>query len=248
MYHCPHAVRTCQMNRHRGGAVAQAVAIVVAALLIPAISLGDTTNVFSPPVCYQHAEGMSAAPVVSYQYPAGIVPSPTVTFSYPEGMFFAPVVSDQRAEGVAFPPVVSYYYQLVVDSVGDGIPDMWRARYFGGYGTTTNGQSCATCDPDHDGMNNLQEYVAGTDPTNPASFFCVTAVSNLPPSGMPGFAVQWSSVTGKCYYLDRSSNLLANPPFNFNVATNIPATPPLNSQVDTNAAGNGPCFYRIRVQ
>ena len=47
------------------------------------------------------------------------------------------------------------------DSVGDGITDAWRAAYFGGDGTTTNSQSCATCDPDGDGMSNLQEYPRG---------------------------------------------------------------------------------------
>jgi len=30
------------------------------------------------------------------------------------------------------------------DSIGDGIPNWWRARYFGGDGTTTNATSCAT--------------------------------------------------------------------------------------------------------
>ncbi len=50
---------------------------------------------------------------------------------------------------------------IASDSVGDGIPDAWRQAYFLGDGTTTNSQSCATCDPDHDGFNNLQEYLAG---------------------------------------------------------------------------------------
>jgi GH15 family glucan-1,4-alpha-glucosidase len=55
------------------------------------------------------------------------------------------------------------------DSVGEGIPDWWRRQYFGGDGTTTNGQSCATCDPDGDGFANRQEYQAGTVPTNASS-------------------------------------------------------------------------------
>jgi hypothetical protein len=54
------------------------------------------------------------------------------------------------------------------DSVGDGIPDWWRLQYFGGP-TTTNADSCATCDPDSDGHNNLYEYLAGADPTDPIS-------------------------------------------------------------------------------
>jgi hypothetical protein len=55
------------------------------------------------------------------------------------------------------------------DSVGDGISDRWRLQYFGS-ATTTNSSSCATCDPDGDTYNNLQEYTMGTDPMNSASY------------------------------------------------------------------------------
>lgn len=63
------------------------------------------------------------------------------------------------------------------DSVGDGIPDWWRALYFGGSGGTTNSHSSATGDPDGDGVGNLQEYLADTDPTNAASRLVVTHVA-----------------------------------------------------------------------
>ena len=72
---------------------------------------------------------------------------------------------------------------IAPDSVGDGIPDWWRARYFGGNGTTTNNQSCAACDAAGTGQNNLFKYVAGLDPTNPASVFLLS-VQTL--SGQPG--------------------------------------------------------------
>lgn len=65
----------------------------------------------------------------------------------------------------------------LVDSVGDGIPDGWREQYFGGNGTTTNSQSCATCDADGTGQNNLFKYVAGLDPTNPTSVFVLSLAS-----------------------------------------------------------------------
>ena len=64
-----------------------------------------------------------------------------------------------------------------IDSVGDGITDAWRAAHFGGNGTATNSQSCATCDPDHDGMSNLQEFLAGTDPNNAASVLRISALT-----------------------------------------------------------------------
>jgi T5SS/PEP-CTERM-associated repeat protein len=49
------------------------------------------------------------------------------------------------------------------DTIGDGIPNWWRQQYFGSP-STTNGNSCASCDPDGDGLTNLQEYQAGMDP------------------------------------------------------------------------------------
>jgi uncharacterized repeat protein (TIGR03803 family) len=76
------------------------------------------------------------------------------------------------------------------DSVGDGIPDWWRHTYFLGSGMTTGGQSCATCDPDGDGQNNLREFLSGTNPTNSASCLRITNVlrtnNNLLISWMTG--------------------------------------------------------------
>jgi T5SS/PEP-CTERM-associated repeat protein len=43
----------------------------------------------------------------------------------------------------------------------DGIPDWWRVKYFG---SVTNTQSCATCDPEGDCWINLEKYANGMDP------------------------------------------------------------------------------------
>ena len=67
----------------------------------------------------------------------------------------------------------------MTSSVNDGIPDAWRKLYFGGSGTTTNSQSDAFADPDHDGLNNYQEFLAGTNPTNAASAFKLTALNPI---------------------------------------------------------------------
>jgi len=64
------------------------------------------------------------------------------------------------------------------DSIGDGILDWWRQKYFGSP-NSTNSMSCASCDPDGDGISNLQEYQLGTDPTDINSPFANNPPGNL---------------------------------------------------------------------
>ncbi len=68
------------------------------------------------------------------------------------------------------------------DTVGDGVTDSWRAFY----GITDD-----NADSDGDGLTNLQEYFAGTNPNDPGSTFSVQSVT--PVSGGPGFVVSWQS-------------------------------------------------------
>ncbi len=68
------------------------------------------------------------------------------------------------------------------DSVGDGIPDWWRQFYFGGDGSTTNGDSCATCDADGTGEGNRFKYVVGLDPTQASSVFTLNITNDSSPA------------------------------------------------------------------
>lgn len=54
-------------------------------------------------------------------------------------------------------------FSTPADTDGDGLPDAWELANFGNLSQTANG------DPDGDWMTNLQEYQAGTNPTNPRS-------------------------------------------------------------------------------
>ncbi len=109
------------------------------------------------------------------------------------------------------------------------------------YGLPTDGSADYT-DPDGDHMNNWQEWVAGTNPTNALSVLQMLTVSN----SVSGVTVTWLSVTNRTYFLDRSTNLLALPAFH-TIATDIPGQPDTTIYTDTNATGEGPYFYRVGV-
>jgi hypothetical protein len=70
-----------------------------------------------------------------------------------------------------------------IDVVGDGIPDWWRQQYFS-KNSSTDVTSCAACDSDGTGQNNLFKYVAGLDPIDPTSVFAlnIVSVTNTPTS------------------------------------------------------------------
>ncbi|HWW02542.1 MAG TPA: IPT/TIG domain-containing protein [Candidatus Acidoferrum sp.] len=101
-------------------------------------------------------------------------------------------------------------------------------------------------DSDGDGMNNWQEYVAGTDPTNANSVFRIISGRPLPAAG---FLLRWSSESNRFYDLSRASNLTAgtNAFITLQGGTNLPATPPQNTYTDSVSSGNGLHFYRIDV-
>jgi hypothetical protein len=107
------------------------------------------------------------------------------------------------------------------------------------YGFPIDG-SADYADPDHDGMNNWQEWIAGTNPTNALSALRLLA----PTSGGTNVVVTWQSVAGIDYSVERSSSVLG--PFT-PLAAGIVGQPGTTTFNDTNAVGRGPIFYRVRV-
>jgi PKD repeat protein len=155
--------------------------------------------------------------------------------------------STNNPYSITVPPTNVTYTAIFrrIDSVGDGIPDAWRTQYFGGDGTTTNAQTCATADPDGDGLTNQQEFLAGTNPNDASSGLRMLPVSAAAQTNST-FVIQWQSAAGKFYNLERSTNLVNG--FDTTIKTHIPATLPINSETDTNAVGPGPWFYRVRLE
>ena len=96
-------------------------------------------------------------------------------------------------------------------------------------------------DPDGDGLNNWQEWVCYTCPTNP--LMNLRLVSAVPVGA--NVAVRWKSTAGVKYFLERSTN----PASRFALlATNLVGQLSEFVYTDTNAAGHGPFYYRVGVR
>jgi len=90
-----------------------------------------------------------------------------------------------------------------VDSDGDGIPDWWMTKYFGHPTGQAGDLSLASDDADADGASNLQEYQAGTDPTNPNSVFRLWASAPV----NSNMSLTWPAVVGRSYQVQYKTNL-----------------------------------------
>lgn len=84
-----------------------------------------------------------------------------------------------------------------VDTDGNGLDDSWEMRYFGHLGVNPN------ADADGDGMSNLQEYLAGTDPTDATSSLKIAAIA----AGTQT-SIQWAAIAGRNYRLQFKNTVL----------------------------------------
>ena len=134
---------------------------------------------------------------------------------------------------------------LVLDpnlsATGDGIPNWWKQQY-GFDPLSTNGNNNANADPDGDGMSNLQEYLAGTDPTNSASSFRITSI--VPTNGSD-VLVTWTTGLAKTNALQSTTNFPTGYADIF-IVTNTTGT--VTNYTDPGAVTNGPSrYYRVRL-
>ena len=149
----------------------------------------------------------------------------------------------------------------MIDTEGDyNDPANWRASAVAG-GTPGAG---VLLDSDGDGLNDTDEALAGTDPLNPdtdsdgsldgaeaeagtdpldgTSLFRITRLVKDPVTGF--VTVTWSSVPGRSYALEYSSDMI-----NWQEASSgIRAVGPGTSQLDPRAIGEGQRFYRVYVE
>ncbi len=123
----------------------------------------------------------------------------------------------------------------------DGLPDDWQRHYFG----ENNPMAAPLADPDGDGQNNRQEYVAGTDPTNASSRLQFT-IESLP--GQTGqFTLAFSPwKDGRVYTLLGGTDL--------NAGALAPLAATYNRQGETNACftitnvNSAAQFFRLQIE
>ncbi|MDB4798824.1 hypothetical protein OAH36_04420, partial [Verrucomicrobia bacterium] len=92
-------------------------------------------------------------------------------------------------------------FELSGDLDDDGAPDRWELNHFGDIKSTSLAE---TEDADGDLFGDYEEWVAGTDPTNSASYLAITMIGNQP---MGLITLEWPSVANRLYTLYKATSL-----------------------------------------
>jgi uncharacterized repeat protein (TIGR01451 family) len=126
---------------------------------------------------------------------------------------------------------------VALDANTNGLPDWWEELYF-----PNPADRIATNDFDLDGLLNRDEYVAGTNPTDPASRLVIGHAASTP----GGFTLTFLAASGRVYSVHYSSNLAARAWSD--LATHLPGTGGPVSVTDTNAPAASARFYRLGLE
>jgi subtilisin family serine protease len=89
----------------------------------------------------------------------------------------------------------------MIDTDNDGLPDWWEMENLGSLAGN------ADDDGDADGFSNLDEFLAGTDPDDPASQLAFTAAAALVDGPETHFTLTFPSVLDRCYQIEWSETL-----------------------------------------
>jgi len=128
------------------------------------------------------------------------------------------------------------------DSDGDGIPDSWMLQIFGHPTGLASDHSRAQDDADGDGMTNLQEYRAGTDPVDSQSVLKLQFVGMDLGTGRPQFS--FNAMAGIGYTVQYSDNLVSG---NWQKLRDEPAGDSIHAAIlsDPSATNAQTRFYRV---
>lgn len=161
----------------------------------------------------------------------------TNTLTTPLTIQFTPVSYLARGGGIQVRKLAD------LDDDADGIPNWWTRAYFDHPTGQSGDSSLAGQDADGDGLTNLQEFTAGTDPTLAGSALRITQIVLFGNDA----TVSWASSAGKVYQLERS--VTQSPTGSWvSVGSTMPGTGGIVNQTDGGGATNAsPQFYRVRL-
>jgi hypothetical protein len=157
----------------------------------------------------------------------------------------------------SWPDYTNWWVEVVDtnDANGNGIPDLsdpmtawqlWQIQYFG---STTNAAAAGNADPFGKGISNTNQFLAGLNPTNPASVFRVTRVM----ATGSNFTVTWKTAGVRTNFVQatnggsggRFSNNFQDVSVPIMINTSGDTT---TNYTDVGGATNRPSrFYRIRL-
>jgi hypothetical protein len=184
------------------------------------------------------AASQPASDWVSRSSQAGIsVDVSTVVFqSYSSSLGIGHASRMQDVFAAVLPPAAAR------DSDGDGIPDWWMIQYFGHAVGGSWDQSLAQGDPNGTGMTTQQDYIAGTNPTDPNSVFEASVAAPPPPGG--SITLTWDAIPGRTYSVQYKDNL-TDPAWQ-----TLPGAPAISGNQGQMAvpADQPTRYYRIVVQ
>jgi hypothetical protein len=128
-------------------------------------------------------------------------------------------------------------FEITLDLDGDDMDDDWEIEFFGGTNVANGG---AEDDFDMDGFSNLEEFIAGINPTNSGSVFAVEEPGPSP----AGFVINWTAVPEREYAVYWAKSLSDG----FDPVTPGYLPYPQNSYTDTVHTVEGCGFYYIDVR
>lgn len=122
----------------------------------------------------------------------------------------------------------------------NGVPYAWLDTYYVGLVTDADYENAANNDTDGDGLTGQEEYLTGTDPTDPDSVFKFTGTV-LDPGGL---VISWVSESGGLYTVSRTPGLIS--PVWTPVASNIAGQVDTTSYTATVSEAAG--FLKVELQ
>jgi hypothetical protein len=189
----------------------------------------------------------SMIPNLRLAFGFSVLITPTISGNFVNGVWQGNLVVQQSATNMFLGAedgnghnALSGLFSVLVnpDTNGNGLPDEWEIRYFGSLNAPNGGPND---DPDGDGATNLQEYLAGTNPLDPADVFKITSVQILGAD----VGISFATVAAHRYRVERTADLVGGSWTA--VADNLAGTGGILQVSDVNGTSQPQRFYRVRL-